>query len=321
MTALDRALIKVYREERGEPAVASLTSAPGPWFHRHDRPPSEAFSIHAPHAVLAGPHQRLAGHLTIDPPAEAVHLTSRPLTTFAADAQPADDGRPQWVVDRFAWPEVCGAMRNQTRGAIADFVQALLTDSSKAHQAVALVGTELGAGCTAITLCLARQLASQGLRAAIVDADLARPGMADQLSVKVSHGWDAAMTGILPLGEVLIESLAEPIVLAPLREPISAEKLMRCNQRASVAWRMLREPNDVILLDAGTFDENVSLAPLKALCEVVPLDGVYAVCDTRATSPQELVHFARCLNLAGVKLLGVIENFASSWSARSVPAS
>ncbi len=311
MTALDRALIKVYREERGEPAVASLMSAPGPWFQRHDRPGSEAFSIHATHEALAGPHQRLAGHSPIDPPVEAAQLTSRPPATFAADAQPVDDGRPQWVVDRFAWPEVCDAMRNQTRGAIANFLQALLRDSSKAHQAVALMGTELGAGCTAITLCLARQLASQGFRAAIVDADLAHPGMAEQLSVKVSHGWDAAMIGNLALGEVLIESREEPIVLAPLREPISAEKLLSSNQRASVAWQMLRKPNDVILLDAGTFDENASLIPLKALCEVVPLDGVYAVCDTRATSPKELVHFARCLNLAGVKLLGVIENFAS----------
>ena len=241
---------------------------------------------------------------------EAVHLTSRPLSSYASEEPSADEARPQFVVDRFSWPEACGNLRHQARESIERFADELTTAGTKVCRAIAFVSTESGVGCTTTTLCLARQLALAGLRPALVDANFSRPRLADELSVKAAHGWDAAMAGEVPLGEVLIESLEDQIVLAPLVETSSAAPLLSASLRTSLIWRMLREPHDILLFDAGNLEDPSSLENLRCLCETAPLDGVYAVCDARSTTPHDVVAWTHRLKDSGIKLLGLIENFA-----------
>jgi Mrp family chromosome partitioning ATPase len=247
--------------------------------------------------------------LVSEPPASAVPLTSRPLSSYSSEGLSTDEARPQLVVDRFAWPEVCDDLRMRAGAAFAEFLKTSVLEAPKVCRAVALVGTDFGVGCTTTALCLAQHLAARGMRPAIVDANFARPELADQLSVKVNHGWDAALIGTMPLGEVLIESLEDHMVLAPLRAPTPAEPLVASSLRASLIWQMLREAHDVLLVDAGTVDDEASLAAIKSLCEAMPLDGLYAVYDIRSTTTQGLINFSRHLKVAGVKLLGMIENF------------
>jgi Mrp family chromosome partitioning ATPase len=243
-------------------------------------------------------------------PAE-VHLTSRPLSSFSSEAVSTDEARPQLVVDRFAWPDVCEDLRNNLSPIFDQFLSDFLSEPTQ-RKAVAMVGVDFGAGCTTTTLCLAQHLAARGLRPAIVDADFARPSLADQLSVKVSHGWNTAISGAMPLGDVLIESLEDRIVLAPLEDSLVERPTLANNLRSTLFWRMLREPHDVMIVDAGTVDDENFQNALRSLCESAALDGVYAVCDARSTSPQQLVVFARRLKSQGVNLLGIIENFVSN---------
>jgi Mrp family chromosome partitioning ATPase len=250
-----------------------------------------------------------AAHTTTEP--AEVHLTSRPLSSFSSDAASPDESQPQLVVDRFAWPDVCEDLRNDLRPVFDQFLNVFLSAPTQ-RKAVAMVGIDFGAGCTTTTLCLAQHLAARGLRPAIVDADFARPGVADQLSVKVSHGWNTAISGAMPLGDVLIESLEDRIVLAPLEDSLVERPTIENNLRSTLFWRMLREPHDVMIVDAGTVDDESSQAALRSLCDAAGLDGVYAVCDARSTSPQQLVVFARRLKSQGINLLGIIENFVSN---------
>ena len=415
MTALDRALIKAYRVERGAAVATQAAARLAPRFEstRTDAASTATLVFHSPEPVLAGPHRKpprsvasvslpapgpvsslstyrndaiegitfrvdvgIAGTPAhphripvaepVEPPSappalppalpdiapvpahtsttsiseqplaldlhtpvdynpseiqpDPVHLSSRPLSSYSPEELPVDEARPQLVVDRFAWPEVCDDLRAQSGGALAEFLATFLAETPNLRKTVALVGTDFGAGCTTTTLCLAQLLAAHGMRPAIIDADFARPSLADQLSVKVSHGWDAAISGAMPLGEVLIESLEDHLVLAPLGGPVPAEPLMAPSLRTSLLWRMLREPHDVLLFDAGTVEDEASIITLKSLVDTVPLDGVYAVCDVRSTPPQDLITFARHLKVAGIKLLGVIENFGGQWPTVSDPS-
>ena len=242
----------------------------------------------------------------------AVHLTSRPLSSFSESNIPVDEARPQLVVDRFNWPDVCDDIQALPSRVFEPILASFVASAAKGLKTFAVVGTDIGCGCTTTTLCLARLLSAHGIRTAVVDANFVRPSLAEQLSVKVTDGWDRAMTGTLPLGEVLIESLEDRIVLAPLDQPISAAPSAANNLRTSLVSRMLRDANDMVLIDAGAIDDDGAADTLASLALAMPINGVYAVCDMRAAPTQELVAFARRFKTRKIDLLGTIENFIAN---------
>lgn len=243
-------------------------------------------------------------------PQPVVHLTSRPLSSFAHNEMPADEARPRLIVERFLWPETCDAIRQQVGTNLDQFIGNLIGTIPRGGKAIAFAGLDHGAGVSSVTLCVARELAAQGLRPLVVDADFARPSLAGQLSLQVHHGWDAAVLGRMPLGEILIQSTEDHIVLAPLIGPTAPGLLSETNLRATLIWRMLKHSYDVLLFDVGAIDDQSALDTLNALSKVAVLDDVYAVCDRTAATQQEIVAFMHRAKTANLNVLGIVENYA-----------
>lgn len=238
-----------------------------------------------------------------------VHLTSRPLNSFTEAQDTPDDTKPQLVVDAFAWTDTCEQLCQRNRGIFDGFLTELLSQITAGRKRIGFVGLDTAAGGTTVTLCLARLLAAKGLRTVVVDADFEHPQIADHLGVCVSEGWNAALAGNLPLAEVLIESLADRLTLAPLCEAVDAQALLVSSLRTSLVWKMLSEPHEVVLVDCGSTGNDRATQSLKQLTQVMPLDALYAIYDKQTTTPQELVNGTRHLKDLGLNLLGTIENF------------
>jgi Mrp family chromosome partitioning ATPase len=153
-----------------------------------------------------------------------------------------------------------------------------------------------------------------GLRPALVDANSANPALAQQLSVLAESGWEAVVAGQIPLGRALIESVNDRAVLLPLSAAVPWKALNKANLQSSLPWQILSTKYDVLLFDAGSVEHEQDAANLRALCDVANLVGVYAVCDTRCTTPDELITFSRRLKTTGVRVLGTIENFTGTAS-------
>jgi Mrp family chromosome partitioning ATPase len=218
--------------------------------------------------------------------------------------------RPQLVVDRFLWPEVCDTLYRELHGGPNKCGQWI--DFSK-HRAVAFAATDPGAGASTALLLAARHRAA-GNRATILDANFAHPGLADMLSVVASHGWVAAQRGKLPLEEVLIESNEDQIVLVPLagcgREKLNLEK----SSALTPIMRSLQHLNDLLLVDAGPLDSAATRTAFQSVYEAAELDGVFLICDRRTTTPQEVIGLVRELKSSGIAVLGTIENFCPQGS-------
>jgi Mrp family chromosome partitioning ATPase len=239
-----------------------------------------------------------------------VHLTSRPLASFS-DSRPEtpEDGRPQLVVDGFAWTEACDQLCHRSLGVFDDFLSTLISQIAEGRKTIGMVGIDAAAGGTTVALCLARLLAAKGLKTAVVDANFERPEVAEHLGVRVTEGWNSALSGTVLLGEVMIESLGDRLTLVPLSEALDPRPLLAPSLRASLVWRMLREPHEVVLVDCGDLSNDRTAESLKQLSACLPLDAVYMVCDKRTTTPQELINGSRRMKDLELNLLGTIENF------------
>lgn len=248
---------------------------------------------------------------TTPEPPPLVHLTSRPSSSFALDDLPLDEARPRLIVDRFSWTEICAEIRQNLGVIFEQFIGRLSASGKRGTKVVAVAGMDREAGCSSVVLCVAQELAAQGQRALILDAHCSDPSLASLLGISVRHGWDEVLGGQLALGEVLVESTEDNVVLAPLCGSIAAGTIQESITRSTLIWRMMAQSYDAILLDLGTIDSDQDVSVMRALYQANNCPGMYVVCDQRSTRPQDIVQINRRLKTADMKLLGVIENFAN----------
>lgn len=376
MSALDRALIRAYRQQRG--GAASFQPQP-------HAPNVEPFAHHAAEAELTGPHYRIdmpgsevqrpqcanvsAGEwstfrvdvgvsgvptafrssLVTEPapaaasapaspstgvvPIETLRSEAAPpATTESAPIQPspgpvrltisttplpvepapivAPGGRPfrpQLVVDRFLWPELCDELDRSLATGKQRLADAM---GFSQHRAIAVVGADAGAGASTALLAVARRLIAEGIGVTITDANFRRPALAELLSVKVARGWQEAVEQRVPLEDVLIESTDDRLVLAPLSAPRDPDSIVAGAVAISAAFEAMRTLSEVLLVDAGPIPANANFSTLQLLCEAAKLEGIFLVCDRRNTTPQEVVALVRELKASGIAVLGTIENFS-----------
>jgi Mrp family chromosome partitioning ATPase len=382
MSALDRALIRAYRQQRG----GAASCQPQPYLSVE-----EPYAPHAAESELAGPHYRIDGPhagvrstqasedllatsslsagewttfrvdigvtdmpnapkflqpaesepamappsadlsddlaaleapapqpsiVVLRPAAEPVRLTA-PLSIARPEAMltsaPSHAGaRPQLVVDRFLWPELCDKLDQALRGSSVPLKQQM--NSSK-HRAVAIAGTDPGAGVSTALLTVARHLVAESVSATVMDANFSRPALAEMLGVVVNRGWDAALDGKTPLDEVLIESNEERLVLAPWAGPSGMESHAAKSSAIAAMMQSLHDLSEILLIDAGPLDSDDARNAFQSVYKAASLDGVYLVCDRRRTTPQEVVGLIRELKSSGISVLGTIENFCLSETA------
>jgi protein-tyrosine kinase len=176
MTALDQALIKVFRQEVAEPE----TPVPQP----------------AELATVAAQAE----------PARSADPTGPSPPAF----------EPALQVDSFAWPSGCARLGLDAAEQIGQLAAALRTASVQGQRVVAITGCHRGDGCTTLLLCAARRLAEQDLRVVLVDADFDNPLLARRLGLLPEFGWEAVLAGHSPLDEVAIDSVQDRLAIVPL---------------------------------------------------------------------------------------------------------
>jgi Mrp family chromosome partitioning ATPase len=184
--------------------------------------------------------------------APAIESRHGQLRLDAAASAAAEPPVAALEVDCLAWPPACEALIN---AASADF-DAIATQLS--HQAencplaIAVLSIDEGHGGTTVAMCLARVLAQRGTRVCLVDGDYRQPGLAERLGLNLECGLESVLSGEAVLGEVLVESLDDHLLLLPLTRPLAADVVERSKLRQTAAFGELRDQYDVVLVDAGS---------------------------------------------------------------------
>jgi Mrp family chromosome partitioning ATPase len=75
------------------------------------------------------------------------------------------------------------------------------------------------------------------------------------------RGLESVLSGDAALGEILVESLEDHLMLLPLARPIAADAVGRSKLRQTVTFGELRDQFDVVLVDAGSLGAAPALRP------------------------------------------------------------
>jgi Mrp family chromosome partitioning ATPase len=230
------------------------------------------------------------------------------------ESQPAPAIRlfqPMLQVDHFAWPKVCGRLEKGANAELDRIIEILIAANARGKKMFALGGCRSGDGATSLLLATARQMAAQGVKAVLVDADWSQPQLARRLGLLPQYGWEDVLAGRLPLEEVLIESVAERLVILPVREPFTASELPAdAPNRIAETWESLRRHFDVVLIDSGPLANSPILDQRYVGVLAGRIEAVVMVKNLRRQDDDEFNATQQALNNAAAKVIGVIENFA-----------
>jgi Mrp family chromosome partitioning ATPase len=224
--------------------------------------------------------------------------------------------KPMLQVDRFIWPSVCNRLVSTATAELDSIEEAITAAKDQGIKTLAIAGCRRGEGGTTLLLCAARGLAEQGLRVAIVDADLADPQIAGRLGLQPQFGWDTVMDGLLPLSEVVIEAVDNRVGLLPLHESLVAKKDLAI-QRSTLtdACKTLAATYDLVLIDIGSLEDFLGYQASSGKKTLCPLEAAILVQDDRATSADDLKEMENRLSLAGIQPLGVVQNLVQPGSS------
>ena len=180
-----------------------------------------------------------------------------------------------------------------------------LNEQSRIDHVIGVVSGKGGVGKSMVTASLANQLAKEGYRVGILDADITGPSIPKMYGI---HGpaqmWEES---ILPVStgndiEVMSINLLLPDEESPViwRGPILANMVKQF--WSDVVWGEL----DYLLVDMPPGTGDVPLTVFQS----IPVDGIVVV-----TSPQELVRLIvkKALHMAEtmkIPVLGLVENYS-----------
>jgi Mrp family chromosome partitioning ATPase len=319
MTLLDRALIKAYaeigssspaREHREGEAPANSVSSRGQGSNPN-RVPRERRPSEFPHRRGETPSVKETLASAADH-----HRTSSgsvaPLSTFAPPSRPHESFRALLEVDQLTWPEACDGLLARARAEWADFAERLARQIGQGTRCIALTSCQRGEGRTSVALATAKLLAARGLQSVVVDADFERPNLADSCGISVQSGWGDVLAGELSLGEALIASTKDRVALLPWHGPRMRAAGWANTLPITTSFSILRDHFDLVVLDTMPLDTVTAISEFAVLAEAVRLDAVYVIFDARSTPPSTLTDTCAKLRHAGLRVVGLIENFTSA---------
>jgi Mrp family chromosome partitioning ATPase len=300
MTAVDRAFIKAFSEgELRLPAAAPQTAKAGS--------PAE----------LASPTNQQA--LREPLAASGASVARAPLSSFGASLKLAKPTvRAEHEVERLDWPANCDKLVARAKAGWAAFTGQVLRSVAGGQNVLAITSTVRGEGRTTICLAMAREIAAQRKRCVVVDADFENPALARSCGIDSQIGWNHLFQlDDVPLGEVMIESLADRITLVPWHGSRPNVGALSSTLRVASAFAELAELFDVVLVDAMPVVDRAGAAELARLANAVSLDAMYVVRDARWTLDEQLADCLTELQSADLPVTGIIENFAPSTGPES----
>lgn len=164
-------------------------------------------------------------------------------------------------------------------------------------------------GKTTVALNLALALAEDGRRVIVVDADLRRPSVAEQLNISGSIGLTDYLRGSSALIDVIQQSGVKGLdVLACGPIPPNPAELLG-SDRASAGWLELESMYDFVVVDSPPL-----LAVTDAAVIAPRVDGVLLVARANRTSRHQLSTLLTELGKVGVSPSGFVLNGVSSGS-------
>jgi Mrp family chromosome partitioning ATPase len=316
MSTFDRSFIKAFAASPSRPAEPRATKAP-------------AAAVRAMPTALptAGAAPRPAGadkspgrQATLDTPTESRRA---PLSVFASETVVRESFRPAHEMERIAWPAVCDKLVSRARSKWTAFIDGIVERVGQGKKCIAITSAHRSEGRTSVCLATARELAATGLRPVVVDVDVENPGLARACALSIEIGWDVLAKSDLPLGEVLIESIADGLTLMPWRGPAVSLADLAGNLRIATAFGLLSQQYDVVLLDTMPLGDPRSIADFARFGKAIHLDAAYVVQDIRWTLEEQLVACCTSLREAGVRVEGIIENYVprAAGAKRATPQS
>ena len=218
-----------------------------------------------------------------------------------------DDCLPVWEVDRIQWPVAVERLVADKDGYFAQASGRLLAAVRDGLRTLAISGSRRGEGRTTLALCLARAAGRAGISVAVIDADFARPQLAARIGLDVNHGWQDAATGLVPLSETAVRSLADNVTILPLEGSAARTGLSLADPRVTATLRAAAATFDLVIIDLGPLAAGDE--PLFPAGEKCPLDAAIVVRDLRYASAAESEAVGERLMAAGVEAVGIAENF------------
>jgi Mrp family chromosome partitioning ATPase len=278
---------------------ADQAHAPGP--RRPHLSFGNAKPAQQPVAAIPADEFTLADDVQLSSPVAAAEPSAAPAPHTVPPAAPV------WEVDHFHWPRTCEKLLADESGYLASAGNKLLAAVRDGLKTLAITGSRRGEGRTTLALCLARVAARAGIQVALLDADFARPSLASKLGLDVSHGWQDAAFGTIPLSEAAVKSLAENITVLPLEITSARRALSLADPRVTATLRAAVATFELVIVDLGPLGPGEAVAfPPGEKC---PFDATIVVRDLRFSSAAESNDVGERLYDAGVEGVGVAENF------------
>ena len=204
-------------------------------------------------------------------------------------------------IDRFAWPPLCQALDETAKMVAAPIVDAILTASDSGRRVILITSGARQSGRTTTAIWLAATCALTKRRIALIDADVENPSIASMLGIQPPAGWEHFSTKDQPLGEYLIDSIADRFTVLPCTFDASLTQWPRLWDLASIC-EFLRDQYDVILVDVPPLERRG--LGLEMLADCGPFIDAALWLDTH---PVDTMWAQAQLQTAGVPLLGLIQ--------------
>jgi Mrp family chromosome partitioning ATPase len=224
----------------------------------------------------------------------------------APPTEVATDCIPVWEVDRFQWPITVERLTADKSGYFAQAGERLVAAVRDGLRTLAITGSRRGEGRSTLALCLARAAAKAGIQVAVIDADFARPQLAGKIGLEITHGWQDAATGLIPLSEAAVRSLTDNITVLPLEASAARGQLALSDPRVTATLRAAAATFELVIVDLGPLPTDEELFPEGEGC---PFDAAIVVRDLRYASAAESADVGERLYAAGIEAVGVAENF------------
>ena len=221
--------------------------------------------------------------------------------------------RPALEVDAVRWPAVCENILSRHAAAFDQLAEQLRHEAEIGCRVVAITGVERSEGRSTLALCVARRLAAGNSTVALVDADFAKPGLIQQLTVRVDRGWETVLWGERELWDIAIESVADRMALVPLGSDSNSDLPAPLGQLAN-CFDTLAQHYDLVLVDAGPLTGD-SATPQWLLDRACGVQGIILAHDVRRRAANRVA--AVCLQLAesNQRQLGIAEIFVDEQAA------
>ncbi|HEX4414316.1 MAG TPA: hypothetical protein VH107_11855 [Lacipirellulaceae bacterium] len=319
MSSTNKAFIKAYRQDQGQPQGSH---APRAAATDHMRGKSASAVGQTP-ATATADAPPIGGAVRTTPSRERGNAEKRPLSSYIATPQTTPQRRvdaPETTesnvffragttVASFQWPTVCRQLIQKCGPQLDQVTRLLWARASAGNSLIGVFGLFCGSGATTTTLCLASRAATRGRRVIVGDSNFRSPNLAALLEAVPTAGWEEMLKHSAALQDAVIHATDENLDVLALGTKLPGDVLpLVGGLQAAVTAGMLRHAYDLSLLDMGAFFDPVSQPIFLELVSNLGLDAAIAVAGPETADRRDLATILEQLDRKGCEFLGVVEN-------------